>query len=511
MIRYLLTIPAIFLLTLSPRAQQDSGIVVNDAIRPDAKVISGTVYLDSKGYCSLSPEQFFDRSRPEQSKMTISLDRNDLHCEDAGVQVLYINATDEAGITSYIPVRVTVMDTFPPVVRTKNNSLILDNTGSVIPDPKMFDNGSSDACGIRTIRLTPDRFSCEDLGVRQVIINVIDNNGNIASGQAEATILDRIAPTIKVLDLEAELDDFGNLTLGPGQVDDFSYDACGLASFHLEPSRFNCGNIGENMVTLTVTDKQGNSASREARITISDNMPPEVRVRDILLELDEHGRASLSAEDVDMGSTDNCGIRSIRISQTEFSCDHTGENRVMLTVTDVNGNTAEEEALVRIVDKTAPVVHPEDISLELNSEGVVEISPMLFRHIASDACGISELNLEKTVFTCSDMGPQMVRLSVTDNNRNNSTEAIKITVIDNIPPEVRVKNITITLNKEGKTFIKASDIDDGSTDNCRIETMTVSRSEFSEEHLGENEIIFIVGDPEGNLSSARVIVTVIKE
>ena len=511
MMRILLTIPAIFLLFLSARAQQDTGIVVNDAIRPVAEVRSGTVYLNSRGFCSLVPEQFFDRSRPDQSKMGLSLDRTDLHCEDAGVQLLYITATDEAGISAFIPVRVTVLDTISPVVRTKNNSLILDNTGSVTPVAEMFDNGSFDACGIKEMRLTPDRFSCENLGENPVLLTVIDNNGNMASHQAEVTILDITAPTIKVLNLEAELDDFGNLTLNPGQVDNFSHDPCGLANFRLEPSRFDCENTGENLVTLTVTDKQGNSASREARVIISDNIPPEARVRDISLELDEQGRASLMVEDIEIGSTDNCGIRDFRLSRTEFTCDEAGETTVVLTVTDVNGNSSQAEAIVRIEDKTAPVVHLEEISLELDSEGVAVINPSQFRNMANDACGIEEINPEKTIFNCSDIGESQVKFSFSDNNGNSISEMVDIIIHDKIPPEAHAKNISLTLNNEGKAFLKASDVDDGSTDNCRVETMVVSQSEFTQEHLGDNEIILTVGDPAGNLSSAKVIVTVIQE
>ena len=246
-------------------------------------------------------------------------------------------------------------------------------------------------------------------------------------------------------------------------------------------------------------------------IRISDNIPPEARVRDISLELDDQGRASLMAEDIDDGSTDNCGIRNLRIDRTEFSCEDVGENTVVMTVTDVNGNSSLAEAHVRIEDKTAPVVHHEDISLELNSEGIAHLSPMLFRHMAEDACGIAELDPEKNIFNCTDIGTRQVRIIVSDNNRNSRPELVEIKILDKIPPEIQAKNISLTLNEEGKAFLKANDIDDGSTDNCQIETMVVSQSEFTEEHLGDNEIIFTVGDQQGNLSSVSVTVTLTRE
>jgi len=186
-------------------------------------------------------------------------------------------------------------------------------------------------------------------------------------------------------------------------------------------------------------------------------------VRDISLELDDQGKASLMAAELDDGSTDNCGIKDIRIDRTEFSCEDAGENTVVMTVTDVNGNYSQAEAIVRIEDKTAPLVHPEDIRLELDSEGVVVIGPSQFSNMADDACGIAEINPEKTMFTCTDIGESQVKLNFSDNNGNISSEMVNITIHDEIPPEVHAKNISLSLNSEGKAFLKASDVDDGST------------------------------------------------
>ncbi|MBL0020559.1 MAG: hypothetical protein IPP17_30025, partial [Bacteroidetes bacterium] len=43
---------------------------------------------------------------------------------------------------------------------------------------------------------------------------------------------------------------------------------------------------------------------------------------------------------VNNGSTDNCGIDTLILSQTAFTCAEAGNNTVVLTVTDNHGNTA---------------------------------------------------------------------------------------------------------------------------------------------------------------------------
>ncbi|MBK9329260.1 MAG: hypothetical protein IPM95_08085 [Sphingobacteriales bacterium] len=46
-----------------------------------------------------------------------------------------------------------------------------------------------------------------------------------------------------------------------------------------------------------------------------------------------------TAAAVDNGSSDACGI-SLALSKTTFNCGNVGANAVVLTVTDVNGNTS---------------------------------------------------------------------------------------------------------------------------------------------------------------------------
>jgi PKD repeat protein len=51
-----------------------------------------------------------------------------------------------------------------------------------------------------------------------------------------------------------------------------------------------------------------------------------------------NGAASITAADINNGSTDNCGIQSIVASKTNFTCSDAGDNTVTLTVTDIHGN-----------------------------------------------------------------------------------------------------------------------------------------------------------------------------
>ena len=58
--------------------------------------------------------------------------------------------------------------------------------------------------------------------------------------------------------------------------------------------------------------------------------------------------AEISIEDIDNGSSDNCGISDIQISQTQFTDEHVGENIISLTVTDNYGNISSCDAIVTV-------------------------------------------------------------------------------------------------------------------------------------------------------------------
>ena len=133
-------------------------------------------------------------------------------------------------------------------------------------------------------------------------------------------------------------------------LDDISFEVC-TPSFEIEEEylTWDCTDVGETTVTLTVTDVNGNTSSCESIVTVEDNVDPEAICQDITVELDENGEAVLTAADIDGGSTDACGIESLSIDDEDWSCDDIGENIVTLTVTDVNGNVSTCENFKKIL------------------------------------------------------------------------------------------------------------------------------------------------------------------
>jgi hypothetical protein len=91
-----------------------------------------------------------------------------------------------------------------------------------------------------------------------------------------------------------------------------------------------------------------------ANITI--NAVPVAVAQPVTIYLDAAGAASVAAAQVNNGSANSCGIKSLALSKTAFTCANLGANPVVLTVTDNNGNVSTANAVVTVVDNTIPVI-----------------------------------------------------------------------------------------------------------------------------------------------------------
>ena len=150
-------------------------------------------------------------------------------------------------------------------------------------------------------------------------------------------------------------------------------------------------------VTLIVTDSNGNTASCEASVTVEDNVDPIALCQDLTIQLDDNGMASITANDVDTGSNDACGV-TLSIDQTEFDCSHVGANTVTLTVTDDNGNVSTCESTVTVEDNVDPIALCQDLTIQLDDNGMASITAADIDAGSSDACGIT-LSIDCLLYT----------------------------------------------------------------------------------------------------------------
>lgn len=486
--------------------------VVIDATAPNAICQDITVQLDALGVASIVASDI-DNGSTDFCAVNLAADITSFNCGDVGNVTVTLTVTDDV-----LPVpnsstcisTVTVEDNVAPTALCNPFSINLDNAGLASIVPGDVDGGSSDACGIASLVVAPNSFTCSETGDNNVILTVTDNNGNVATCNTTVTVQDVDAPNMACQNIVVSLDATGSATITTGDVDNGSSDNCSF-SLSLDDTFFTCAAVGINVVTLTGTDASGNSAFCNASVTIQDVMNPNALCQDITVQLDATGNASIVGGDVDNGSNDNCGIASLSVFPNSFDCTNVGINNVVLTVTDVNSNTATCNTDVTVVDNVAPVAICQDVIVNLDAAGSGSTTAVAVDNGSNDACGIASLGLDNTNFNCGNVGSNTVTLTVTDNNGNTSTCTATVDVQDNIAPTAICQDITVALDLVGAATIVPGDINNGSNDACGIVSTSLDITNFScaDVTVSPVTVTLTVTDNNGNSSTCTGDVTVV--
>jgi len=483
-------------------------VTVEDATPPTALCQNITVQLDATGNVSITAAQINNGSYDNCGIDTITVAPYTFTCANVGANMVLLTVTDVNGNVSTCDALVTVVDPTMPTALCQNITVQLDASGFVNITAAQVDNGSSDNCGIATMTVAPDAFTCSNVGPNTVTLTVTDVYGNVSTCTAIITVQDATLPVAVCQDITVQLDVSGNASITASQINNGSSDACGIESITVSPNTFTCSNVGQNMVTLTVTDMNGNSSICTATVVVEDVNPPTAICQSITVQLDATGQASITAAQINNGSSDNCGIDTMYVAPDSFTCADLGANMVILTVIDVNGNTSTCNALVTVEDAAAPVALCHDITVQLDASGFVTITPDMVDNGSSDLCGIASMTVSPHAFTCSNVGANTVTLTVTDVSGNTSTCTATVTVQDVTPPVALCQNVTVTLNGAGVASITASQINNGSNDACGIDSMTVAPSTFTCANVGQNTVTLTVTDVNGNTATCTATVTV---
>jgi hypothetical protein len=429
-------------------------------------------------------------------------------CSQVGVNPVTLFVTDLSGNVSTCTSNVTVEDNVAPNAICQNITVDLDATGSVSITANDIDNGSNDACGIASLVASQTAFNCSTVGANTVTLTVTDNNGNVSTCTAVVTVEDNLAPVLVCQDITVQLDASGTALIVSDNVLLSATDNCAIASKVLDISSFDCLNVGPNTVEVTVTDVNGNASSCTAVVTVEDNLAPIAICQNFTVQLNALGNASITANDIDNGSNDACGIASLVVAPSTFDCSNVGFNPVVLTVVDNNGNSSTCSSTVTVLDQVAPVAICQDLTVQLDAAGTASITAAQIDNGSNDACGIASLVASQTVFDCSNVGSNIITLTVTDNNGNTSTCTSDVTVEDNVAPIAICQDITVQLDATGNATITAAQIDNGSNDACGIASLVASQTDFDCSNVGPNNVTLTVTDNNGNTSTCTSVVTI---
>jgi hypothetical protein len=152
----------------------------------------------------------------------------------------------------------------------------------------------------------------------------------------------------------------------------------------------------------------------------------------VVIQLNAQGLATVSADDVNNGSEDNCGIASVKLDRTQFDCANLGANTVTLTVTDLGGNTHTATATVTVEDKVQPdVTCPSNVTSNDCNGPVTYAAP-----VGKDNCSGVQLSLTQGLSSGSafPVGDTKVTWTATDASGNENTCSFTVSVVNPLKP-----------------------------------------------------------------------------
>jgi len=342
-----------------------------------------------------------------------------------------VTVTDANGCTATHTRTLDYKDIIPPTVVCKNFIANLSAAGTVSIVPANVYQSGSDNCGTVNLQsVVPSSFTCANVGPNLVTLTVNDGNGNTATCNATVTVRDVTPPVAKCKNVTANLGANGMVTVDPSLINNGSTDNCSM-TFMLTPNTFNCTQIGMlQTVTLKATDSGGNTATCTAKVTVKDVSAPIAKCKNPTIFLNESGDATLTVANVNNGSTDNCGISTMSINLTEFSCTELGGPwPVTLSMIDMNGNAASCLAYVTVKDALPPTAVCEEVTVELGSNGNVTVFGEALAFNSSDNCSVWSYSPIAKVYTSANLGDNNLTITVKDWSLNPSTCVAVVTVL----------------------------------------------------------------------------------
>ena len=494
----------------------DSAVVtVADTISPSLALQTHTVYIGASDTLRFSnvDNNSFDNCGLDSAQLN-GLDYLVYDCTDLGTHQVNVILYDENGNSDFGSVAIQVVDTVTPVyIPVQFTSHLVGSFSSVSRDD-LFLNVSASCAPPNVSFISDTTFDCAD----------IPNNPNYVhftlDGTADSVaviVSDTTAPTFNpkaFVNLVLSASGTRTLTLFD-LLNGFPQDNCAIApGITINPPVLNCSNTNIfTPVVVTASDIHGNIDSVIVNVLAQDITPPTILPGNSVYYLDSLGNLTIDASELVM-AVDSCGIDTVYVSMSSFSCADTGISTVSVTATDVNNNSVFTNAQINISDTTAPTFSliPAD-TLYLNAAGnaTLKFSDIVL-NTPFDACGIKDTIIGQTSFNCADVGqPKLVNVTLKDHSGNLNIQQIQVVAVDTLGPVLFTNNITVQIDSlTGKVGIDFFDITGFVGDNCELDSTTfkVTPNIFDCDSLGLITVRVEAIDIYGNYSEEYATVEV---
>ncbi|BDD08926.1 hypothetical protein FUAX_13580 [Fulvitalea axinellae] len=453
----------------------------------------------------------FERLNPGFSNVTQTPEAGGLF--GIGIFEIMLSAEDALGKKFTCAVATTV-GTEPQAV-CKDVAVYLDQNGIGDLNPEDVNNGSLSPC------IDPDRlefsvnrtrFHCDDIGETKVTLTVKNEYGFLDQCVTTIFIEDTLSPITRTKEANLYLGEDGTVTLSPSDVNNGSTDNCDRnLELTLDKTDFTCSDIGENTVTLTSKDERDRTSFATAIVNVSDTISPKLTCpppMDLKVDPENIDLIYKLIEELEPEKTvENCEIKAItKVPGFKVPIAH-GDNPVTILAVDQSGNEGRCETVIRV--NTGDIVFPPSEDVEVPPGECVAKVPDFKEQIEAENPGSTVESQFPATGAELAIGSHIIVIKGTDASGIAFTFDLTFKVVDKNPPTAKcVGSLTVTLPMSGEATITANDIDDGSFDTCSGVSLSIDKSTFQCEDIGDNTVTLTVTDGSGNKSTCEATILV---
>ncbi|MDB5231875.1 MAG: hypothetical protein JWN76_2680 [Chitinophagaceae bacterium] len=397
-----------------------------------------------------------------------------------GTTVITWTATDESGNKSTCTQSIIVNDIEVPVLLNMPANIVRTNDAGVCGARISWSAvTATDNCAGVIITSNHQPGDLFPLGTTTVNYTATDAHNHSVTTSFTVTITDNEKPVINIPVSIIQTNDVGVCGAIVNWNTVTATDNCGVASLTSDIQPGHLFALGTTTVTYTATDSHNNTSTSSFAVTVTDNEAPKAIARPVTVTL-VNGIATITAADINIGSTDNCGAVTLSASKTTFTCADAGANVVTLTVTDSHGNSSSATAVVTVIGQalTSSVLvtpesavytggvatniylgyGPQSVTLTDNVTGGTSLT-----YSWSGNGTLSCTTCASPVFTATAAGLYTFTVTATNQYGCTTTSTVSICVRD-----IRVPNAN------GKVYVCHTDLLTGATTTLSISTSTVA-------------------------------------
>lgn len=332
-------------------------------------------------------------------------------------------STQTTQVTSPQPVVLAVLTKVDvPCNDGQTGSITMSATGGTSPFSFAWSNNNS---GATISNLAVGNYQC----------TVTDAHGCTKNQSAQIVATDNTPPQLILKNASVALNASGNATVTPAMFDNGSFDqSCNIVNFTINPSTFNCSQIGTNTVTLTATDKNGNTATSTALATVIDNIAPT-------LSCPSSQTASPCASTVFFNAPqvqDNCTSNNVAVLTSGLPSGSSfpiGVTQEIYSYTDAGGNTATCQFSVTVSGSASVESSVTPTSCSGNCDGTATLSVLSGPNPASVNWSNGQSGL-----TAVSLCPGSYFATVTDVSGCSQVYSVQIQTVDTQAPIITCPN-----------------------------------------------------------------------